>query len=133
MSPSRKSGSIVCESYLLHGRKEKADDIFEISKEHFDSELVGNQNFHGQNFLLSKKLMEMTKMKQLLLQHAIGEIAGSYKIEAQSGRNPNCHSKALPHVVRITGPGSKVEAIFQMTSVLRSNAMGFATLWKPLQ
>jgi hypothetical protein len=35
---------------MVEGKK--SDGIFKISKEHFDSELVGNQNFRRQNFPL---------------------------------------------------------------------------------
>jgi hypothetical protein len=81
------------------------------------------------SYLLKKK-MKMVAEAEL---HAIAEIVGSYKIGAQSGRNPNRHSRAFPHVVPITEPGVKVEAIFQMTSVLRAGSVGLKTWWNRLE
>jgi hypothetical protein len=75
----------------------------------------------------------MTKMEQLLLQHAMGEIAGSYEFEAQSGRNPNPASRTFTHAAPNTEPRVKVEAIFQMTSVLRAGSMVFMAWWIHLQ
>jgi hypothetical protein len=58
---------------------------------------------------------------------AIGEILSDTENGAQLATNPNRHSRAFPHVVRIRAFGVKVEVIFQMTSVLRAKALGFAT------
>ena len=81
------------------------------------------------SYLLKKKM----KMVAEALLQAIGEIVGSYKIEAQSGRNPNRHSRGSPHVGGNRPSGVKVEAIFQMTSVLRVNGRWFATWWNSIQ
>jgi hypothetical protein len=81
------------------------------------------------SYLLKKKM----KMVQVLELHAIGEIAGSYKIGAQRVTNPNPASRAFPHAAPITEPGVKVEAIFQMTSVLRAGSMVLAAWSNPLQ
>jgi hypothetical protein len=76
---------------MVEGKKH--DRIFQKIKDDSGSKSVENQNFLDQNLLLSKKLIEKTKMVQQLQLHAIGELAGSYKIEAQGGRNPNRHSR----------------------------------------
>ena len=61
----------------------------------------------------------MKRVAEALLQ-AIGDLLSDTENGAQLATNPNPHSIAFPHVVRITEPGVKVEAIFQMTSVLRA-------------
>jgi hypothetical protein len=75
---------------------------------------------------MSKKLKKKMKMVHVLELHAIGEIVGENKIEAQSATNPNPASRAFPHAARLRALGVKVEAIFQMTSVLRAKALGSA-------
>jgi hypothetical protein len=60
---------------------------------------------------------------------AIGEILSDTENGAQLATNPNRHSRAFPHVVRISAGGVKLEAISQMTSVLRASALGLKTWW----
>jgi hypothetical protein len=72
------------------------------------------------------------RVAEALLQ-AIGDLLSDTENGAQLATNPNRHSIAFPHVVRIRTPGVKVEAIFQMTSVLRANALGLKTWWNSLE
>jgi hypothetical protein len=58
--------------------------------------------------------------------HAMGDLPGSYEIGAQSATNPNPASRTFTDAAVMGALGVKVEAIFQMTSVLRAKALGFA-------